>query len=90
MATIHVNTDVMRQLGSRFIGWNNKMQNEMNPELRNLTAQLENDWQGVSRAHYDDMVRSWEQNIANLINIGEQLGNHLNNTAQQFDDADRS
>src|SRR5947209_19822717 len=90
MATIHVNTDVMRQLGNRFIDWNNKMQNEMNPELRNLTSQLENDWQGVSRAHYDDMVRSWEQNIANLINTGEQLGNHLNTTAQQFDDADRS
>jgi WXG100 family type VII secretion target len=90
MATIHVNTDVMRQLGNRFLDWNNKMQNEMNPELRNLTAHLESDWQGVSRAHYDELVQRWEQNIANLVNNGEELGRHLTTTAQQFDEADRS
>lgn len=90
MATIHVNTDVMRQLGNRFIEWNNKLRNEMSPELRNLTAHLENDWQGVSRAHYDDLVRRWEQYIDSLVNNGDELGHHLTTTAQQFDEADRS
>lgn len=90
MATIHVNTDVMRQLGNRFVAWNDVLNNQMGPELRSLTSHLENDWQGVSRAHYDDLLQRWEQFVQNLISNGEELGHHLMNTAQQFDEADHS
>lgn len=90
MATIHVNTDVMRQLGNRFIAWNDVLNNQMGPELRSLTSHLENDWQGVSRQHYDQTLQSWEQNIAGMLDSGDDLGRHLFNTANRFDQADNS
>jgi WXG100 family type VII secretion target len=90
MTTIHVNTDVMRQLGQRFMDWNNVIRDQLLPELRNLTGQLEGDWSGVSRQAYDQMLQGWEQTANNMMNQGEDLGNHVLNTANQFDQADRS
>lgn len=90
MGKIHVNTDVMRDLGNRFIAWNDKLRNEVEPELRNLSGHLENDWRGLSRDHYDHLIQEWEQYINNFINSGEELGHHLTNTAQQFEEADNS
>jgi WXG100 family type VII secretion target len=90
MTTIHVNTDVMRQLGQRFMDWNNVIRDQLLPELRNLTGQLEGDWSGVSRQRYDQMLQGWEQTANNMMNQGEDLGNHVLNTANQFDQADRS
>ena len=90
MTTIHVNTDVMRQLGNRFVAWNDVMRNNMYSELRNLTSQLESDWQGVSRQRYDGLLQDWESTLNATIQNGEDLGHHLSNTAQQFDDADNA
>jgi len=90
VATIHVNTDVMRQLGNRFVAWNDVMRNNMYSELRNLSSQLENDWQGVSRQRYDNLIQDWESTLNNTIQTGEDLGHHLSNTAQQFDQADNA
>lgn len=90
MPTIHVNTDVMRQLGQAFMNWNNTLQSQMMPQLQSLTGQLEGDWIGVSRQDYDNQLQSWEQTINSLISQGQNLANHVMNTANQFDSADRS
>ena len=90
MPTIHVNTDVMRQLAQAFMNWNNTLQSQMMPQLQSLTAQLEGDWIGVSRQDYDNQLQSWEQTLNSLINQGQNLGNHVLNAANQFESADRS
>lgn len=90
MPMIHVDTDVMRQLGKRFDEWCEYLRNDMMSQLRNLSGQLESDWQGVSRNHYDQTLNNWEQNVAGLLDKGEQLGEHLKNTANRFENADNS
>ena len=90
MTNIHVNTDIMQQLGKRFSDWNEYMRDQMMSELRNLSSQLESDWQGVSRQHYDGLLQNWESNIQRLISQGDDMGQHLYNTADRFNQADNS
>ena len=90
MPTIHVNTDVMRQLAQAYLNWNNTLQSQMLPQLQSLQAQLEGDWVGTSRADYDNQLQSWQQSLNSLIAAGQNLGNHVLNTANQFDAADHS
>ena len=90
MPTIHVNTDVMRQLAQAYLTWNNTIQTQMLPQLQSLNAQLEGDWVGVSRQDYDNQLQSWIQSLNSLIAAGQGLGNHVLNTANQFESADRS
>jgi WXG100 family type VII secretion target len=90
MPTIHVNTDVMRQLAQAYLTWNNTIQTQMLPQLQSLNAQLEGDWVGVSRTDYDNQLQSWIQSLNGLIASGQGLGNHVLNTANQFESADRS
>ncbi len=90
MPTIHVNTDVMRQLAQAYLTWNNTIQTQMVPQLQSLSAQLEGDWVGVSRQDYDNQLQSWIQSLNALIASGQGLGNHVMNTANQFESADRS
>src|SRR5712691_2942617 len=90
MPTIHANTDVMRQLAQAYLNWNNTLQSQMLPQLQNLTAQLEGDWIGVSRQDYDGLLQNWQQSLNSLISAGQNLGNHVLNTANQFESADHS
>lgn len=90
MPTIHIDTEIMRQLGKRYQDWCDYLRNNMMSELRNLSGQLENDWQGVSRQHYDNLLQQWEQNVAGSLDSGTDLGSHLSNTANRFDQADNS
>jgi WXG100 family type VII secretion target len=90
MPTIHVNTDVMRQLAQAYLTWKNTIQTQMLPQLQSLNAQLEGDWVGVSRQDYDNQLQSWIQSLNGLIASGQGLGNHVLNTATQFESADRS
>jgi len=90
MGTIHVNTDVMRQLASRFIQCNEYIRDQLIPELQRLSAQMEGDWVGVSRSRYDELIHGWNQNAFSLQNWGTDLGQHLYRTADQFDSADQS
>ena len=90
MPTIHVNTDVMRQLAQAYLNWNNTLQTQMLPQLQSLSGQLEGDWVGVSRQDYDNQLLSWQQSLSSLIASGQSLGNHVLNTANQFESADRS
>ena len=90
MPTIHVNTDVMRQLAQAYLNWNNTLQTQMLPQLQSLSGQLEGDWIGVSRQDYDNQLQSWQQSLNSLIASGQSLGNHVLNTANQFESADHS
>ena len=88
MATIHVNTDVMRQLGCTFVHLNEEIENSIYPQIRNGISQLEADWQGASRHRFESLFHEWELHARQLAELGEQIGQHLERTADAFDHAD--
>jgi WXG100 family type VII secretion target len=88
--TIHVNTDLMRLLGRRFLEISEYCQTQLITELQNISAQIEGDWIGVSRQRYDELFQQWRQSSQSLLTWGQEIGQHLNNTANQFDNADQS
>ncbi len=90
MPTIHINTDQLRQLGQYFVNLNDQIQNQIEPQINNLTDQLENDWQGQSRNSYDNMFNDWRSTVNRIVQHGEDIGRHLQSTADQFEQADRS
>lgn len=90
MATIHVNTEEMRQLGGSFDWWSNNLRDNMLTALRQLTGQLETDWQGMSRQTYDQMIQEWQSRAVALIDSAHQLSQHMYHTADMFESADRS
>ncbi|MDQ2716327.1 MAG: WXG100 family type VII secretion target [Chloroflexota bacterium] len=89
MPTIHVNTDAMRQLGQIFNQLNDQIQNQSAQQIQNYTNQLEGDWQGISRQRYEQMYQEWRSTIIQAVQNGEQIGQHLQNTAQQFENVDQ-
>ena len=90
MATIHINTDQLRQLGQYFVQLNDFVRDNIEPQIQNLTNQLESDWQGQSRYRYESMYNDWRSSTNRIVQIGEDLGRHLQNTATQFEQADQS
>ena len=90
MAVIHVNTDLMRQLGQVFVQLNDQIQNQIEPNIQNQTSQLEGDWQGVSRQRFEQLIQQWRSATNQVVQTGEDLGRHLQNTAQQFENVDQS
>jgi WXG100 family type VII secretion target len=90
MPTIHINTDQLRQLGQLFNQLNDQIQNQTEPQISNLTGQLEGDWQGQSRYTYDNLYNDWRSTVDRIIQNGEDIGRHLQSTADQFEQADRS
>ncbi len=90
MGNIHVNTDSMRQLSGSLEYWSNYLRDGMITAVHRLTSQLETDWQGVSRQHYEQLITEFDQQTLALISKAEELGVHLNTTANQFDSADHS
>ena len=90
MATIHINTDQLRQLGQYFVQLNNQIRDNIEPQIQNLSNQLESDWQGQSRYRFDNMYNDWRSSTSRIIQVGEDLGQHLQNTATQFEQADQS
>ncbi len=90
MARIHIDTEIMRQLGQRFVEVSEYSHNQLISELQSMTSQIEGDWQGVSRQRYDDLFQHWTQSAQSLLNWGQDIGHHLQTTAAQFDAADQS
>lgn len=90
MPTIHVNTDLMRQLGQVFVQLNEEISSQIEPQIQSHTANLEGDWQGVSRQRYEQMYQQWRSATQNIIQTGEDIGRHLENTATNFEQADQS
>jgi WXG100 family type VII secretion target len=89
MATIHVNTEQMRQLGQVFVQ-NNDQLHQSEGQIQNYIGQLEGDWQGVSRQRFEQMFQEWRSAADQIVNQGEEIGRHLQNTAQQFENVDTS
>ena len=90
MGTIHINTDLLRQLGSVFYQLNEQINNSIEPQIQNTTNQVEGDWQGVSRQRYEQMYQDWRSATQRVVQVGEDLGRHLQNTASNFEQADQS
>jgi len=90
MATIHVNTDLMRQLGQVYVQLNDQIQNQIEPQIQNNTNQLESDWQGVSRQRYEQLYQQWRSATQQVVAAGEDLGRHLQDTATRFEQVDQS
>lgn len=88
MATIHVNTDLMRQLGQVFVQLNDQLSNQTEPQIQNHIGQLEADWQGVSRQRFEQMFSEWRAAADRVVAQGEEIGQHLQNTATQFENVD--
>src|SRR5712691_3427387 len=90
MATIHVNTDQMRQLGQVFVQMNDQIANQIEPQIQNYTNQLESDWQGVSRQRYEQLYQQWRSSTQQAVQAGEDIGRHLQDTATRFEQVDQS
>ena len=90
MGTIHINTDLLRQLGRVFYQLNEEINNSIEPQIQNTTNQVESDWQGVSRQRYEQMYQDWRSAAQRIVQVGEDLGNHLQDTATRFEQADQS
>ncbi len=88
--TIHINTELMRDLGRRFQLNCQYAQEKIIDELRAMTGHMEGDWVGVSRIHYNELFQHWCQSAQSLISWGQEIGVHLDNTANYFDQADNS
>jgi len=90
MGTIHINTDLLRQLGQVFYQLNEQIQHGTEPQIQNVTGQVEGNWQGVSRQRYEQLYQDWRAATDRVVSTGEDLGRHLQDTANRFEDADRS
>ncbi len=90
MGVIHVNTDLMRQLGQVFVQLNDQISNQIEPSIQNHTGQLEGDWQGISRQRFEQLIEEWRSATTRVVQAGEDLGRHLQNTAQQFENVDQA
>ncbi|MDQ6659844.1 MAG: WXG100 family type VII secretion target [Chloroflexota bacterium] len=90
MGVIHVNTDLMRQLGHVFVNLNDQISNQIEPQIQNHTSQLEGDWQGVSRQRYEQMIQEWRAATNRVVTAGEDLGRHLQDTASRFENVDQA
>jgi WXG100 family type VII secretion target len=90
MAQISVNTDIMRQLGQCFVAVSHDLWDVQRPRIENLISQLEYSWQGQSRAKFENLFAEWRHEVHEVVEIGYQIGQHLEQTAQAFDNADQS
>jgi len=90
MGTIHINTDLLRQLGQVFVRLNEEISNSIEPQIQNVTGQVEGDWQGVSRQRYEQMYQEWRAATQRVVATGEDLGRHLQETSTRFEQADQS
>lgn len=90
MGTIHVNTDLMRNLGQVFVQLNEQINNQIEPQIQGVTNNLEGDWQGVSRQRYEQLYQQWRSATQNVVQAGEDIGRHLQDTASRFEQVDQS
>ncbi len=90
MATIHINTDLLRQLGQVFYQLNDSIQSNTEAQIQGYTNQVESDWQGTSRQRYEQLYQDWRSAAEQLVASGEELGRHLQDTATRFEQADQS
>lgn len=44
----------------------------------------------LSRTYYDELFRQWCQSAQSLVTWGEEIGTHLAETAEYFDNVDQA
>jgi uncharacterized protein YukE len=66
--TIRANPDLLRQLGQRFVQCNAYINDQLIPDLRRITSQVEGDWSRLSRNRYDELFQQWTQSAQSLLN----------------------
>lgn len=88
MGVIHVNTDLMRQLDQVFVQLNDQISSQIEPTIQNHIGQLEGDWQGISRQRFEQMFQDWRSAANQIVQNGEQIGQHLQTTATSFENVD--
>jgi len=81
---------MMRNLGQVFVQLNDQIANQIEPQIQNHTSELESDWQGVSRQRYEQMYQEWRAATQRIVQTGEELGRHLQDTATRFEQVDQS
>jgi len=84
MPQIHVNTDLLLQLGGLFRQLNGQIHEQIKPQLQVLTTRLESDWQGQSRASYDQLFSEWNIQLDDVTRRGDELGQYLQEMATRF------
>jgi len=87
---IRVNTQLLLQLGGLFCQLNGQIHEQIKPQLQVLTTQLESDWQGQERNHYDQMFSEWNIKLDAVTHAGDELGHRLQNIVARLEQADLS
>ncbi len=87
MAIIHIDTELLRRLGLIYIQCNEQV-NQFDGQIQNIVSQVEGDWQGLSRQRFDQIFQEWRTAVSRIVVQGEDIGRHLQNTAQLFDNID--
>ena len=90
MSQIAVNTDTMRCLGQLFVEVSHYLWDDQRPRIENYIHELEEYWQGHSRARFESLFAQWRHEVHEVVELGYQIGQHLEQTAQAFDNADNS
>jgi len=90
MSNIHVNTDIMRHLGYLFVQLNEQITNQLQPQIVHGIGQLEADWQGISRQRFEELFSEWRALATRISACGEEIGRHLQVTAERFEDVDQT
>ena len=90
MATIRVNTDTMRQLADCFYNASENLEDNTMPQIQNAIHQLDEDWQGASRARYEHLFHEWRHHAHKLAELGEEIAKHLRHTADAYEQADQA
>lgn len=80
----------MRQLGQIFVQLDDQIANQIRPQIQSHINDLEGDWQGVSRQRFEQLFQDWRSAVDSVVQNGEDIGRHLQDTAQRFESADQS
>ena len=89
MSNSHGNTDIMRHLGYMFVQLNEQITNQIQPQITQGIGQLESDWQGISRQRFEELFSEWRALATRISACGEEIGRHLQVTAERFEDVDQ-
>ena len=84
-----MNTDTMRNLGQLFVRFSDQIRSQDEPGVQSTMADLESDWQGLSRQRYDALYQEWQVEIERLLALGASLGQHMQHCAQSLESADQ-
>jgi WXG100 family type VII secretion target len=63
---------------------------ELKDQIKDKSANLENNWVGLSKQAYNDLVIKWNKQADTLITELNQIGNTIKTTAEKYKKADEA